>query len=149
MDRHVVFAGWLIGACVVVSGCGAKESVDAVAAPPTPIGSVSASAPADAEAEGRRFAQQLVDALNAGDTGTIKDQECGDNKNGIGGQQSVELPKAGQRVDIRLDPSEIVSDDHFTGADLTGTVDGKQINAGRLSIFREDAGWCLFTLYIL
>ncbi len=148
MRRADVFAGLLLGACVVVSGCGAKEPVGAATAHPTPIRSTGASAPADTEAEGRRFAQQLVDALNAGDTRTIKDHECGDN-NGIGGQKSVELPKTGQRVHIRLDSSEIVSDDHFTGADLTGTVDGKQINAGRISVFREDAGWCLFTLYVL
>jgi hypothetical protein len=149
MRRAEVFAGLLIGACVVVSGCGEKEPVDAAAPYPMQIGSASASGPADSEAEGRRFAQQMVDALNAGDTGTIKGQECGDNDNGIGGQKSVDLPKVGQRVDIRLDSSEIASDDHFTGADLTGTVDGKQINAGRISIFREDAGWCLFTFYVL
>jgi hypothetical protein len=70
-------------------------------------------------------------------------------KRGIGGQELRELPAAGQRVRLRLDPSETVSQAEFIGADLIGTVGGKPISAGRISVFREDSGWCVYSLYVL
>jgi hypothetical protein len=132
--------GIALGVAVpAVFGCGpggAAETADRDSAP--------TAAAEDAKAAGKKFVQGVLDALTAGDGAGVAAAMCVDSAD------RTDAPAlAGQRSRLWLDPTEIVATRGFVGADLLGTVDGRQINAGRIAAFNEEDGWCVNNLYVL
>ena len=140
MLRRLV-GGIALGVAVpAMFGCGpggAAETADRDSAP-TVAPTAPTAAGEDAKAVGKRFVQGVLDALTAGDGAGVAAAMCVDSAD------RTDAPAlAGQRSRLRLDPTEIVATRGFVGADLLGTVDGRQIDAGRIAAFNEEDGWCV------
>jgi hypothetical protein len=92
--------------------------------------------------QGRKFAEQVIDKLNKGDAGAVESMLCKDSTS------QADLRDLGAKdVRLEIDNGEIEDQAQFVGADLKGTLDGEAISAGRISLFLDEPGWCVYTVY--
>ena len=94
-------------------------------------------------AEAKKFVQQVLDKVNKGDAAGAKSLLCPDSRS----QGDLDA-MIGRKVKLQIDPSEqIITDSGYVGADLKGTANGPPVSAARMSGFRQQNGWCVYTIF--
>jgi hypothetical protein len=97
-----------------------------------------------------RAVKQALKALKVGDAAGVADMMCPDSPDINNPDPNAGPALADQRPRLRLDPSEIVDQAGFVGADLLGKLDGEHIAAGRIAAFNEGPdGWCINNLWVI
>jgi hypothetical protein len=103
--------------------------------------STSDAPPATGDTDGEKFVQSFLDKLNAGDGAGAAALSCSDSTS-----QSDITEAATQGPKLQMDPSGTTADDTYVGADLKGTLNGKEAS-GRTSAFVENGKWCIYTFF--
>jgi hypothetical protein len=97
--------------------------------------------PATGDSDGEKFVQSFLDKLNAGDGAGAAALSCSDSTS-----QSDITTAATQAPQLQMDPAGTTADSSYVGADLKGTLNGKDAS-GRTSAFLEDGNWCIYTFF--
>lgn len=97
--------------------------------------------PATGDSDGEKFVQSFLDKLNAGDGAGAAAMSCSDSTS-----QSDITTAGTQSPQLQMDPSGTTADDTYVGADLKGTLGGKDAT-GRTSAFLENGAWCIYTFF--
>jgi hypothetical protein len=97
--------------------------------------------PATGDTDGEKFVQSFLDKLNGGDGAGAAAMSCSDSTS-----QSDITTAGTQSPQLQMDPKGTTADDTYVGADLKGTLNGKDAS-GRTSAFLEDGAWCIYTFF--
>jgi hypothetical protein len=138
-------------AVMALAGC-AQDNSDPAAMTPVATDGADATPTAgiDRGRPGLPFVKQALKALKAGDAAGVADMLCPDSPDINNPDPNAGPALADQRPRLRLDPSEIVDQAGFVGADLLGKLDGEPIAAGRIAAFNEGPdGWCINNLWVI
>jgi hypothetical protein len=97
--------------------------------------------PATGDSDGEKFIQSFLDKLNAGDGAGAAAMSCSDSTS-----QSDITTAGTQSPQLQIDLKGTTADDTYVGADLKGTLNGKDAT-GRTSAFLENDAWCIYTFF--
>lgn len=111
--------------------------------PAESTGANETAAPAADTDSGREVVHEFLAGINAGDAAGTKASLCPDSAS----QADIARAIAGG-ARVRPDPATETRQREFLAVDLAGTVNGAAVT-GRVSAFREQSEWCIYTFFAL